>query len=141
VIDYVVSDGHGGSAAGELTITVNGVNDAPVAVAPPVYAIPANATLHADGVGLNPAGVLSPAFVHDPDVGDQLKVTAVNGSASGVGTLVRLSSGALLQMSTDGSFVYYPAPSAMPGTPDSFDYTAGDGHGGFVTQTVTIFLM
>ena len=79
----------------------------------------------------------------DPDVGQSLTVVALNGSAIDIGVSITLPSGALLTLNVDGSYSY--APNNVYGylavgqiATDSFHYTAGDGHGGFATATVTI---
>ena len=79
----------------------------------------------------------------DPDVGDTLTVTEVNGSAADVGSQITLTSGALLTLNSDGTFDYDPngafeslnnGETAM----DSFSYAISDGNGGTDSATVNI---
>src|SRR5262249_27259041 len=76
VFSYTVSDGHGGSAASTLTITVTGTNDPPVAEAD------ANAVTE-DALDPVSGNVLDNDS--DVDATDQLTVSAVAGSAGNVG--------------------------------------------------------
>ncbi len=79
----------------------------------------------------------------DPDVGDTLTATEVNGVAADVGSQVTLGSGALLTLNGDGTFVYDPneqfeSLNDGESATDSFTYTISDGNGGTDTATVTI---
>ena len=78
----------------------------------------------------------------DPD-GDSLTVTAVNGSTGALGSPITLPSGAILTISTDGSYAYDPNgqfDSLAPGQSaiDAFTYTISDGDGGSDTATVVV---
>jgi len=81
---------------------------------------------------------------NDTDVdGDALTVFAVEGSESAVGNEIVLPSGALLTVAAQGTFTYNPNGAfeylaAGETAVDSFAYTAGDGHGGTGTATVSI---
>ncbi|MHC5761440.1 VCBS domain-containing protein, partial [Nostoc sp.] len=79
----------------------------------------------------------------DPDTGDILTVSAVNGISANVGTQITLTSGALLTLNGNGSFNYNPNGQfeslAVGATAtDSFDYTISDGNGGTDTATVNV---
>jgi hypothetical protein len=81
----------------------------------------------------------------DPD-GDPLTVTAVNGSAAGVGTQITLPSGALLTLSANGNFSYDPNGQfgdlgQGESAEDSFNYTISDGSGGSGSATVTVTIL
>jgi hypothetical protein len=110
---YTADDGHGGAAAGHLIVTVNAVNDAPVATdedASTVEDVPVN------------VAVLS----NDSDAdGDALLVTAVS-----------CSSGAVAAVNPDQSITVTPALNFHGVLTCS--YTAADGHGGTTTGSVTI---
>lgn len=75
---------------------------------------------------------------------DPLHVSAVNGSAAGVGTMITLASGAHLTLNADGSYAYDPSTITIlsqlsSGTfHDTFTYTASDGHGDTDTSVVDI---
>jgi VCBS repeat-containing protein len=102
---YSASDGTSSTDPITVTITVNPVNDSPIAE-DDAYSVVAGNTLE---VAL--PGVLA----NDTDVdGDALIATLVSGPSSGT-----------LTLNADGSFSYTPN-SGFTGT-DTFTYTAGDG--------------
>ena len=118
-----------------MTITINGVNDAPEAVddtdstnEDTVLSVPA------DGVLTNDT---------DVDTTDTKTVTKVNGSEANVGTQFALASGALLKLNEDGSYDYDPNDQfehlqVGETATDDFTYTVTDGEGESATATVTI---
>jgi len=118
---YTVSDGNGGTSAGTVLITVQSVNDVPVAVS--------------DRFSISEDGLLN--FTADDLLGND---TDIDG-----GTLSLLNSNfgqpanGDLQGNGDGSYTYTP-DSNFAGV-DSFTYTVRDGQGGttvgrvFVTVT------
>jgi large repetitive protein len=107
---YRVSDQHGGTATGTVTVTVTGA--APVAL--PDHA----ATPYQHPVTLSPLG-----NDMDPN-GDALTVTGVGPAAHGTVSF------------TAHTLTYHPA-DGWSGT-DTFPYTVDDGHGGTSTATVTV---
>jgi VCBS repeat-containing protein len=120
-----------------VTITVEGVNDAPTAVDDPDATTDEGTVLNvdvADGVLANDT---------DPDDGDTLTVSAVNGDDANVGTEFELPSGALLTLNADGSYDYDPNGAfeelndGQTDT-DTFTYTVSDGNGGTDTAEVTV---
>ena len=113
---YTASDGNGGTHQASVSLTIEGLNGAPVA------ADDSFATYEDSTLTVGAPGVLGND--DDPD-GDPLTPTV--GSAPSNGTLT---------LSNDGSFEYVPAPG-FTGT-DSFAYTAGDGNGGTDQATVTL---
>jgi VCBS repeat-containing protein len=103
---YLANDGSGDSLVASVTITVNPVNDAPVAGADS-YSVDEDATLTIDAA----AGVLA----NDTDIdGDPLTATLVTGPANGT-----------LTLNSDGSFSY--TPTANFNGSDSFTYSVSDG--------------
>ncbi len=110
---YTAGDGNGGTATASVAVTVNGVNDAPVAGGDA-------ATVAEDGT----VAVAVLANDSDPD-GDTLQVASVTQGAHGT-----VAAG-------PGSSVTY-TPAANYNGPDTFTYTADDGNGGSVTATVTV---
>ena len=92
---YTVGDGNGGSAVGTVSLTINAVNDAPVA-ASETYAIPVNTLV---SVGLS---------MSDAD-GDPLVARLVSGPANGT-----------LKFNPDGTLTFLPA-AGFSGT-TSFTY-------------------
>lgn len=110
---YVADDGQGGTAIGTVSITVNAVNDAPIAVNDEV-------TTDED------MPVSGNVLANDTDAdGDSLTATLQDGPASGT-----------VEMNADGSFTY--APSADFNGSDSFTYVVDDGQGGTAVGTVSI---
>jgi len=115
----VVSDGTGTSAPQNISITINGTNDAPVAVAD------SYTTAEDTALTIPLAGMLA----NDTDAdGDALSAIVVTGPAHGT-----------LALNADGSFSY--TPSADYNGVDSFTYKANDGladsHAATVSITVT----
>jgi len=109
---YTVSDGHGGTAVGNVNVTVNGTNDNPVANDD------AATTDEDTAVSVN-------VVANDTDVdNDTLTVSAVTQGAHGSVSFA------------GGSVTYTPAPNYNGG--DSFSYTIGDGHGGSATANVSV---
>jgi len=136
---YRISDLQGARSTGTVTITVTGINDAPVGVGD------SQATDEDTVLSIGPAGVLA----NDTDVdhaNDQLSVLQINGSAAAVGQDVGLPSGARLTLNSDGSFSYDPRTSQSLNSlssgqtaNDMFTYRVGDGaSAALVPTTVTI---
>lgn len=120
-VPVTVSDGTDDSGVFNLSVTVTGVNDAPVA-ANDAYEIDADDTLTVTAPGVS---------VNDTDVeGDTLTVLLVNDVTDGV-----------LVLNGDGSFTYTPE-AGFDGT-DSFTYKANDGllDSNEATVTITVNLV
>jgi hypothetical protein len=114
---YTISDGNGGSDTATVGVTVNNVNDNPIATN--------DSASMAEDSGANAINVL--ANDNDgPDVGETLTVTSVTQGASGS---VAITGG--------GTGVSY-TPSLNFFGADSFTYTIGDGNGGSATATVSV---
>ncbi|MGE2692847.1 Ig-like domain-containing protein [Mycolicibacterium pulveris] len=110
---YAASDGNGGTATATVYVTVNPVNDAPVAVDDAVTADEDSGATVVDVLG------------NDTDVdGDELSLTAAGAAGNGTVTLV------------DGVLTYTP-DTDFHGS-DSFTYTISDGNGGTATATVYV---
>ncbi|MCE8546801.1 tandem-95 repeat protein [Ruegeria pomeroyi] len=110
---YTVSDGNGGADTATVTVTVTGVNDAPVAVD--------------DTVSVAEDGSVSIAVLgndSDPD-GDSLTVSGASDPANGS-----------VVVNADNTLSYTPDAN-FNGT-DTFTYTVSDGNGGADTATVTV---
>ena len=135
--DYTISDGNGGTDTASVTITINGVNDAPIAQ-DDVETTDEDTVLSDNVLPDNGNGTDS-----DPDTNDMLMVSQINGDAANVGTQITLASGALLTVNPDGTYDYDPN-GAFEGltdgetASDSFIYQISDGNGGFDTATVNI---
>jgi hypothetical protein len=113
---YTVSDGKGGTATANVTVTVSSVNDLPDAV---------NDTAStSEDVPLTIAVRDNDS---DPD-GDPLTVVAVTQPSAGTGSATFTASG-----------VTYTPPANFSGTA-TFSYTVSDGRGGTDVATVTVLV-
>jgi large repetitive protein len=111
-ITYTISDGNGGTTTATVNVTVNAVNDAPVAN-------PSTASTTED------TSVNVPVLANDTDIdGNPLTVTTASAPN---GTVV---------INPDGTVTYTPNRN-FNGT-DIITYTISDGQGGFSTATVTV---
>lgn len=134
---YQLSDGNGGTDTATATVIVTGVNDDPDAVNDGLN-VAVDATLSGNVLNDNGNGADS-----DPDTGDSLSVTALDGSTAALGTATSLASGAVVTLNANGTFDYdqngtFSGLGAGDTATDSFDYTISDGNGGTDTATVTI---
>ncbi|NRB32875.1 MAG: tandem-95 repeat protein, partial [Rhizobiaceae bacterium] len=120
-LSYTITDGNGGSATANVTITITGQNDAPVA-RDDQFAIDEDVPLAGNVLADNGNGADS-----DVDLGDSLTVTAQ--------TMTTANGGALV-LNADGSFDYVPA--ADFNGQDSFSYEVTDLSGATATATATI---
>ena len=111
---YTISDGKGGTDAATVSVTVNPVNDPPVAGND-------SATTDED------TAVTVPVLTKVADVEqDSLSVTNVSDPANGSATI------------TDAGTTVTYTPGLNYNGPDSFTYTISDGNGGTDTATVNI---
>uniref|UniRef100_UPI000B4BF9A3 cadherin-like domain-containing protein n=1 Tax=Polaribacter haliotis TaxID=1888915 RepID=UPI000B4BF9A3 len=120
VINYTISDGTGTApASSTLTITVSGINDAPVAN-PDTNTTPEDTQLSVTAAN----GLINNDT--DPD-GTPLTLTqfVVNGITSTAGTTVTLTEGSLT-VNGDGSYTFNPAKDYV-GTVPQVTYTVTDG--------------
>ena len=110
---YMVSDGYGGNDTATVTVTVNGVNDPPVAV-------------NDSAITKKDTSVIIDVLSNDSDLdfGDTLTVDSVTQGTNG-------------SVSNNGSYVTYTPATGFNGT-DSVSYTVSDGNGGTDTATVNI---
>ena len=122
-VSYTIEDEHGAQSSSTVTITVNGANDAPVAV---------------DDTATTPenAAVSGNVLANDTDVdGETLTVTTAGTFIGAYGTLV---------IAANGSYTYTPggAASALDDGEvgvDIFNYTASDGTAAdAATLTITV---
>lgn len=116
---YQANDGNGGVDTGVVTITVNSVNDDPVATDDGGAGFTTD-----EDTPFTTASVLD----NDTDVdGDSLSVSAFDATTSG---------GSAVTLNADGSFNITPVADANGD--ETFSYTVSDGNGGTDTATVTI---
>ena len=129
-ITYTVSDGNGGSNDADFTLTVNSVNDAPVA-ADDSKNIGRNGVINIDAAN----GLLN----NDSDAdNDNLTITqfTVGGTTYNAGETVNLTEGTLT-INADGSFTFTPV-AGYNGTIPTITYTVSDGNGGTDEGSLTI---
>src|SRR5439155_1440507 len=115
---YKANDGQADSGIATVSITITGVNDAPVAVNDS-YTTPEDTTLNVAAPGV---------LANDSDVdGDTLSAVLVSQPTHGS-----------VSLDSNGSFSYVPA--ANYNGPDSFTYKANDGQAdsGIATVSITI---
>ncbi len=116
---YKANDGAADSNVVTVTITINAVNDAPVAAAD-AYSVNSGATLTVAASGV---------LANDNDVdGDSLTAALVTSPTKGT-----------LTLNSNGGFSYIPNPTASGS--DSFTYRANDGSANSNTVTVTITIV
>ena len=122
---YTISDGQGGTASAEVTVTVELPPNTP-----PVAEADATTTRGTMAVAID---VLENDFDED---GDTLIIFDFPEVTGGGGEVVIDQNGTPFN-TADDSLVYIPAPGFAPET-DSFTYTISDGNGGFASNTVTV---
>jgi endoglucanase len=122
-VQYTVSDNHGATTTGTVTITVSGVNVAPVA--------------HADSAStVSNQAVTVNVLANDTDINtdDHLTVTSLNtsGTAGNVTIAANGTSVIYTPEGADAALTYGQSAT------DKFSYTVSDGHGGTSTASVTV---
>ena len=139
---YTLLDNHGASTTATLSVTVNGVNDDPVALDDDAGSITEDQTASGNVIGND----------DDIDRRDSIRVTAVNSVTDNaaddldtdVGSIrVALASGAFVTMKSDGSFTYDTngASEALNDGDEesvSFKYTLADNHDATDDATATL---
>ncbi|TPL78532.1 VCBS domain-containing protein, partial [Mesorhizobium sp. B2-3-12] len=137
VFTYTNSDNHGGSSSANLTVTINGTNDAPIVVA--------DTNSVKEDTAPNPVSGNVLSNDSDVDTGDTRSVTAVNGSAVNVGANLAGTYGTL-HLNSDGTYTYtlnnalasVQALAAGATATDVFTYTNSDNHGGSSSANLTV---
>ncbi|WP_462295610.1 VCBS domain-containing protein [Bilophila wadsworthia] len=126
---YAVSDGHGGTAASTLTLTINGTNDAPTVGA-------ASASIGEEAAG--PANALSGLLPtpYDADIRDTVSFVPQTNRAGTWGTLTLRADGTYTYALTDSAALHSLGAGQI--AYDTFAYTVADNHGASVTNTLTI---
>ncbi len=128
-IPYTISDGNGGTATADLNITVNGVNDAPVAV-------------NDSNTTQEDTPVSGDVLTNDSDPeGDPLVVTqfVVDGDVTVYlpGDLATIAGVGTIEIGTDGTYTFTPALN-YNGVVPTVTYTISDGNGGTDTADLDI---
>jgi VCBS repeat-containing protein len=120
---YTIADSAGNTDTATVTVTITGVNDAPIA---------ADDSTFTDADTAISIAVL--ANDSDPD-GDALQIDSFD-STSTAGGSISLDDGGTPDDFTDDSLIYTP-PTNFIGA-DSFSYAIADGNGGTSTATVNL---
>lgn len=128
---YTIKDNQNNISTANVTMTINGAADNPVAM--PDTPSTDEDTSTTGNVKTNDT---------DPN-GDALTVSMVNGVATNVGKSIPTQKGALVKLNSDGTFTYDPNKkfeSLNDGqtATDTFTYTINDGHGNTGSATVTM---
>ena len=126
---YAVSDGHGGTAASTLTVTINGTNDAPTVGT-------ASASIGEEAA--DPANTLSGLLPtpYDADIRDTVSFVPQTNRAGTWGTLTLRADGTYTYALTDSAALHSLGAGQI--AYDTFAYTVADNHGASVTNTLTI---
>ncbi|MBD2518833.1 FG-GAP repeat protein [Nostoc sp. FACHB-973] len=140
IIEFVVNDGQAfsnTSAVATTTLAFNANGNQPPTAINDVFSTSEDTVVNGNVLVANPTTPDS-----DPN-NDTLTVTQVNGNGAGVGNQITLTSGALLTLNSNGSFVYNPngqfeSLGVAATASDSFTYTISDGNGGTSTATVNL---
>ena len=133
---YTIVDNNGGTDTATVTITITGVNDAPIAQDDAVTGDEDTVSTGSVFVD-NGNGVDS-----DPD-GDVFTVTLVGGNAAGVSTPVAGTGGGLFTIDAFGNYIFDPngdfeGLDVGETATVSITYTIDDGNGGTDTATITV---
>jgi len=120
---YVVRDEDGFTSVGTVTVTINGLNDAPTAVND-VASVARNGT------------VTISVLANDTDIdGDPLTVTSVNRTILGTRGTVVINPNSTVTYNPNGQFDNLKIGQMAT---DRFTYTISDGQGGTATAVVTV---
>ncbi|MGB0852869.1 MAG: beta strand repeat-containing protein [Pikeienuella sp.] len=125
--NILIDDGNGGTVTADIFVTINPVNDAPIAN-DDTAATDQDTVVGANLISGGPGGDFDPDF-------NGLTLTEINGAAIVDGQTITLASGALITVNTDGTYSYDPNAQfddlAGGGTPetatDIITYTVSDG--------------
>ncbi len=117
-IEYEISDGNGGTARGTIVVTVNNINDPPVAADDQLTVVKGAPNQELDLLANDSS---------NPDPDEQLQITSLGASQQG----------ATLAVADDGQTVVYTPPADFTGT-DTFTYTITDPDGETSEATATI---
>jgi VCBS repeat-containing protein len=126
VFNYTITDKDGDTSTAQLIITINGVNDNPVAVTDS-YSMPVN----------TPSIILEPLNADSDVEGGTLTITRINGIplTPGVAQTIAVSHGTV---TIDASGVIRFSPAANFHGNTSFSYEISDGNGGTATANQVI---
>ncbi|AKS46067.1 Ca2+-binding protein, RTX toxin-related [Octadecabacter temperatus] len=141
-ISYTIEDESGATDSATHVITVEPVNDDPIACPDHYFVNEDEDTGDLDGNVITNPSDNNAGLDIDPD-GDTLTVVSVDGDDTAVGTVVTGSNGGEFVLNADGSFDFSAnGDFETLGVGDTADtqitYTVSDGNGGEATTTLTI---
>ena len=116
---YQVSDGNGGTDTATVSLTVNAVNDDPIAGADSGFA-----TVSTEPLEIDVATLLANDTDGDPDLSQTLTITSVGGAVNGSVSL------------SGGTITFTPSTGHVGAA--SFTYVVSDGAGGTDSATVNL---
>jgi large repetitive protein len=138
---YTIRDADGEESTATVNLTINNVNDVPVAV------MDTGSVIEAGAAGAGIPSATGNVLTNDTDVdsGDTKTVSAVNGSALNVGATITTTYGTLV-INANGSYTYTldnsrPATNALSQgqqVSETFTYTMRDTSGATSSSTLTI---
>ena len=127
---YTVTDNNGGFDTANVTVTVNSINDPPVANDDSTSMSQFTASINID------------VLTNDSDTveGDPLQILSWDNPSAQGGSVAIDNGGTPLDL-TDDELVYTPAPGySHPTLPDTFSYLISDGNGGQDSATVSVLV-
>jgi VCBS repeat-containing protein len=130
VVRFTLADDDGRRAQGRIAVTVDGVNDPPAPLDPGV-----------DTDEDTPVTIAPTALAEDPDAGDTLAVTAIDGESVTAGDEVTLAAGDRVRLDTDHGLIVTPARDALAaGASTSFGFavSVADRAGLATDSSVTV---
>jgi uncharacterized repeat protein (TIGR01451 family) len=136
---YTISDGNGGFDTASVDVTINPVNDPPIAVQDPW---PASPPIIIGQGGSTLINVWANDY-ENPIEGDTLYVSAIiSPPASGGSSTASIDDNSTpSDVTDDHSILYTPDPAFHhPSLPDTFVYELNDGNGGTAQATVSIIV-
>ncbi|MFN9916509.1 MAG: VCBS domain-containing protein, partial [Pirellulaceae bacterium] len=149
VFSYTMTDAGGLQSTAQITVSIRGVNDAPITVSDTASAIEAGGVNNGT-VGTNPTGNLL-ANDSDPDAGDTMTVTGftsgtvsmVNGGvnsniAGNYGTIVVQSNGSFTYTVNNSNTAVQALRTSSDRLDDVFSYTNSDSLGRKSTAQLTV---
>ncbi|MCK5053012.1 MAG: tandem-95 repeat protein, partial [Anaerolineales bacterium] len=127
---YTIADGNGGFDTASVTVTVNSVNDPPVAINDSTSMSQLTSSINIDVL----------ANDSDPVENDPLQILSWDNPSAQGGSVAIDNRGTPLDL-TDDELVYTPASGySHPTTPDTFSYLISDGNGGQDSATVSVLV-
>ncbi len=149
VIPYTVTDGDNDSVTRNITITIQGTNDAPVVLGETNEVTEAGVVPDGNTSTSGDALAMGNVLSNDSDVeNDALSVTGLDGGSQVLGAFVKSGTYGVLTLGANGGYAYV-LNNLDPDTfglrqgqslEEVFTYTVSDGNGGFAQASLTIMV-